>query len=354
MELYKSLLQFRDSNLNPIFVKEADDDRIVKVTRVNEKNRGKSLVELRFTEEEYMNIFIDDKDNYNNNASIIAACESRYSGNLFVDSYWGDDEMRGGYPIHYFNEENLTLFKNIIKLVNPPLANFQIGYNEGVGEFFYQNFSNEASEIGGYYADYYDETLKAGCLEYVNKNLCGKFDNFGIIEKECKEVYLTTVSSLIYFWDKTKTPHEDSLIDMFKNFVGQNNLEFDENLYEDYYNYWSNENWDGDGFNREVNRILDRLYNRLVEDIDPEELEKMQKFYKLLDKLNYSSGQWNNFPVQKTFGKKNENKIFRIEGFEDGKIKILHKPDKNNYYGVEKMYVEVDDFYNFLYHPELF
>jgi hypothetical protein len=141
---------------------------------------------------------------------------------------------------------------------------------------------------------------------------------------------------------------------MFKNFVEQNNLEFDEDLYEDYYAYWGNENWDGDGFNREVNRILDRLYNRLVENTDPEELEKMQKFYKLLDKLNYGAGQWYNFPAQKTFGKKNENKIFKIEGFEDGKIKILHKPDKNNFYGVEKMYVEVDDFYNFLYHPELF
>jgi hypothetical protein len=141
---------------------------------------------------------------------------------------------------------------------------------------------------------------------------------------------------------------------MFKNFVEQNNLEFDEDLYEDYYSYWDNENWDDAGFNREVNRILDRLHDRLVEDIDPEELEKMQKFYKLLDKFNYSVGQWNNFTAQKTFGKKNENRIFRIEGFEDGKIKILHKPDKNNYHDVEKMYVEVDDFYNFLYHPELF
>ena len=116
MELYKSLLQFRDSNLNPIFVKEADDDRIVKVKRVNETNRGKSLVELRFTEEEYMNIFVDDKDNHNNNASIIAACESRYSGNLFVDTYWGDDEMRQGYTLSYFNEENITLFRKILKL----------------------------------------------------------------------------------------------------------------------------------------------------------------------------------------------------------------------------------------------
>jgi hypothetical protein len=353
MELYQALVQFRDSDIDPLFVREADDDRIVQIKRVG-KNRGKSLVELRFTEEEYMNIFIDDKDNYNNNASLIAACESRYSGNLFVDTYWGDDEMRGGYPLHYFNEENLTLFRNIIKLVNPPLANFQIGNNEDVGEFFYQNFSNEAGEIGGYYADYYDETLKAGCLEYVNKKLCDKFTNYGIIEKECRELYLTTVDLLIGFWDSTNTPHEASLIDMFKNFVEQNNLEFDEDLYEDYYSYWDNENWDDAGFNREVNKILDRLHDRLVEDIDPEELEKMQKFYKLLDKFNYSVGQWNNFTTQKTFGKKNENRIFRIEGFEDGKIKILHKPDKNNYHDVEKMYVEVDDFYNFLYHPELF
>ena len=354
MELYQALVQFRDSNIDPLFVREADDDKIVKVKRVNETNRGKSLVELRFTEEEYMNIFIDDKDNHNNNAAVISACENRYSGNLFVDSYWGDDEMRQGYVMHYFNEENLTLFRNIIKLVNPPLAHFEIGNPEDVGEFFYKNFTDESSEIGGYYADYYDETLRAGCLEYVNKKLCGKFDNFGIIEKECKEVYLTTVSSLIYFWDKTKTPHEASLIDMFKNFVEQNNLEFDEDLFEDYYSYFDNENWDGDGFNREVNRILDRLHDRLTEDIDPEELEKMQKFYKLLDKLNYVAGRWYNFPVQKTFGKKNENRIFQVQGFEDGKITVLHKPDKNNFHGVEKLLVDVDNFYDFLYHPELF
>jgi len=354
MELYKSLLQFRDSNLNPIFVKEADDDRIVKVKRVNETNRGKSLVELRFTEEEYMMLFIDGKNDYNNNAAVIAACENRYSGNLFVDTYWGDDEMRQGYILSYFNEENITLFRKIIKLVNPILANFELGNNEDVGEFFYHNFSNEASEIGAYYADYYDEALKAGCLEYVNRKLCDKFTNYGIIEKECRELYLTTVSSLIYFWDKTKTPHDASLIDMFKNFVGQNNLEFDEDLYEDSYSYWDSENWDDAGFNKEVNRILDYLHDKIVEDFDPEELEKMQKFYNLMDKFGYVAGQWHNFPTQKTFGKKNEDNIFRVEGFKNGKIEILHKPDRNHYHGMLKLLVDVNDFYNFLHHPELF
>ena len=67
MELYDALIQFRDSNLDPMFIREADDDNIVKVKTVNEKNRGKSLVELRFTEEEFMEIFVDDKNEYNNN-----------------------------------------------------------------------------------------------------------------------------------------------------------------------------------------------------------------------------------------------------------------------------------------------
>ena len=171
MELYQALVQFRDSDISPMFVKEADDDRIVQIIKVA-KNRGKSLVELRFTEEEFMKIFIDDKDDWNNNASVIAACENRYSGNLFVDSYWGTDEMKGGYVFRYFNEENLQLLRNIFKLINPSLMNFELHNPEEAGDFFYKAFQDEADEIGYYYADYYDEALRAGCLEYVNRKLC--------------------------------------------------------------------------------------------------------------------------------------------------------------------------------------
>ena len=107
MELYQALVQFRDSDIDPMFVREADDDNVVKIIKVA-KNRGKSLVELRFTEEEFIKIFIDNENEYRNNSAVIAACENNYSSNLFVDSYWGRDEMRGGYPFHYFNEEKTT------------------------------------------------------------------------------------------------------------------------------------------------------------------------------------------------------------------------------------------------------
>lgn len=353
MELYQALVQFRDSDISPMFVKEADDDRIVQIKKVA-KNRGKSLVELRFTEEEYMKIFIDDSNEYNNNSGIIAACESRYSGNLFVDSYWGAEEMREGYVFHYFNEENLQLLRNIFKLINPSLTNFELHNPEEAGNFFYKAFRSESDEIGYYYADYYDDTLKAGCLEYVNKKLCNKFDNYGIIEKSCRELYVTTVDLLIGFWDSTGTSHEESIIEMLTNFVNKNNLEFDEDLYEDYYSYWDSENWNGDSFNREVNRNLEKVYERLTEDMEPEELENLRNFYVMLDKLNIQIGNWSVFPKQKTFGKPDEKKIFQVSDFEDGKIKVLYKKDKNNFHDVQKMLIPIEDFANFLYHPELF
>ena len=353
MELYQALVQFRDSDIDPLFVREADYDNVVKIIKVA-KNRGKSLVELRFTEEEYMKIFINDKDDWNNNSGVIAACESRYSGNLFVDSYWGTEEAKGGYVFHYFNEENLQLLRNIFKLINPSLMNFESHNPEEAGHFFYKAFQDEADEIGYYYADYYDDALRVGCLEYVNKKLCGKFDDYGIIEKSCRELYLTTVDILISFWDRTKTPHDASILDMLKNFVERNNLEFDEDLYEDYHAYWDNENWNGDSFNREVNRNLEKVYERLTEDMEPEELENLRNFYVMMDKLNIQIGNWSAFPKQKTFGKLDLNKIFQVSDFEDGKIKVLYKKDKNNYYDVQKMLIPIEDFANFLYHPELF
>jgi hypothetical protein len=262
--------------------------------------------------------------------------------------------MGGGYPFDYFNEENTQLLRNILKLVNPSLANFEVRYTEGVGAFFSKVFERESDDIAYYYADYYDEALKAGCLDYVNRRLCGKFDNYGIMEKSCREHYVTTVDFLIDFWDSTGTPHDESIIVMFKNFVSKNNLEFDEDLWQDYWDYWDGNNWDGDSFNREVNRILDRLYNRLTEDMEPEELENMKKFYVMMDKLNIQIGNWSAFPKQKTFGKLDLNKIFQVSDFEDGKIKVLYKKDKNNYYDVQKMLIPIEDFANFLYHPELF
>jgi hypothetical protein len=355
MELYQSLIQFRDSDLSPIFVKEADDFNVVSVERVSKSYRGKSLVKLVFTEEEYREIFINNEDNeYRNNIDVINACENNYSGNLFVDDYWGDEEMKEGYVISYFDEENLKLFREIIRVVNPSLYEFDLNDASDAANFFYSRFDNESSEIAYEFTERYDQSLKKGCLDYVNNKLCGKLTKYGIIEKECGEIYLTTVDILLDFWDEVEAPHDASIMDVFKKFAEKNDLILDEDLYEDYYSYFSYDEFNIDDFNKTVNRILERLKERVLEDFDENQLSEYQKFYELFKKLGLKLKSWQKFPKEKSFGEKT-NSIFKIIDFEGGKV-IVHYSKTGNFGGsnVEKMVMSFEDFNNFLYHPELF
>ncbi len=353
MELYQALIQFRDSDISPFFVREADEFDIVRIERISKSYRGKSLVRLKFTEDEYRKIFIDNENEYNNNISVINACESGY-GTLFVDDYWGDEEMKEGYILSYFNDENLKLYREIIKYTNPGLADFDMNDASEAANFFYEKFNSESSDIAWEYTHRYDDTLKKGCLEYVNGKLCGKLTNYGIIEKECGEAYLTTVDILLEFWDGIGAPHDSSIIDVLKTFVEKNNLEFDEDLYEDYYSYFDYKDFDSDGFNRDVNRTLERLKDRILEDFEEGHLIEYQKFYDLIKKSGVRIKQWAKFPKEKGFGKELPS-IFRVNDFDNGKVIVTYSKT-GNFGGdnMQKMVMDFEEFTNFLYHPELF
>jgi hypothetical protein len=354
VELYQALIQFRDSDLSPIFIKEADDFDVVRIERVSKSYRGKSLVKLEFTEKEYREIFINDEDGHNNNLNVIAACENNYSGNLFVDDYWGDEEMKEGYVLSYFDEENLKLFRDIIRLVNPSLSDFDLNDTTDAANFFYSKFNSEANDIAWEYTERYDQSLKKGCLDYVNGKLCGRLTNYGIIEKECGEVYLTTVDILLEFWDEVGAPQDASIMDVFKQFAEKHDLILDEDLYEDYYSYFSYEEFDNDGFNKTVNRTLERLKDRVLEDFDEGHLSEYQKFYELFKKLGLKIKKWEKFPQEKSFGEKNQS-VFIVNDFDNGKIIVTYS-ESGNFGGsnMQKMVMNFEDFKNFLYHPELF
>ena len=88
MSLYKALIDFRDNEKDPMWVKNSDDDGIVKIATVSGRNRGKSIIELYFSEEEFMSLFRDSKDNdYNNNNYYfnVAFGNYRYYDSVFID-----------------------------------------------------------------------------------------------------------------------------------------------------------------------------------------------------------------------------------------------------------------------------
>jgi hypothetical protein len=141
---------------------------------------------------------------------------------------------------------------------------------------------------------------------------------------------------------------------MFKNFVQQNDLEIDEDLYDDYYSYYDEKNFDNEGFQREVNRILERLKDRVLEDFEEGHLIEYQKLYDLVKKSGVRIKQWNKFPKEKGFGNELPS-MFKIDDFSDGKI-IVDYSKTGNFGGnnIQTMSMNFEDFKNFLYHPELF
>ena len=46
MSLYKALIDFRDNDNDPMWIRRYDDDNIVRVRSVNKTKRGKSLLYL--------------------------------------------------------------------------------------------------------------------------------------------------------------------------------------------------------------------------------------------------------------------------------------------------------------------
>ena len=48
MSLYKALIDFRDNDNDPMWIKQEDTDDIVRVRSINKTKRGKSLLSLDF------------------------------------------------------------------------------------------------------------------------------------------------------------------------------------------------------------------------------------------------------------------------------------------------------------------
>ena len=353
--LYETLVEFVNGETTANRVSFFDSENIIRVTRVNDNNRGKSLVYLNFDYEDYIKLFIPE-DGYNNNYLINVALGSGgyYGGHVFIDSYSTDNDWDEGYGFQQFNDENLNKVKEILTLLRPELSdiNLRDTSNENIVEisnFLRQEFDNEIDQLIYEYTDYYDSALVEGMRQYVKERFCGKLINFGIIEKRCGAVYMTTVSILISLWDKSGVDEDGTLTEVLKTIIEQNDLQFDEDLFEDYYTYYDSKNFDDEGYNREVGRQLDKILNKIEEGDNFEKYKKNADLYEKLSKLKYGKfNKWYEFPKQKSFGKESDAR-FNIIGIKDGKIHVQRTGGPNT-----NEFLDYENFMNFLYHPELF
>ena len=353
MSLYQALIDFRDNENTPMWIRQEDVDDIIRVRTVNKNKRGKSLIMLDFVKDEYIEMFTNvskDNDHSNNSYLINVALSGYHHDSLFIDTYYfGDEEMKEGYIFRYFSNENLELLKKILKFAAPHLVKNMESEHEEIGKWLLGNFPNEADEICSVYGYEYDETLVKGLRDYITNKFCNSFTAYGIIEKTCSSEYYTTIDNLINFWDRSGADKDVSLIEMFKTFIKNNDLGLDEDLHEDYYAYWDNSNFDQASFDRTVERELTKIMEKIEDQMDEGTLSLNLELHNFMLKAGYTFDRWYNFPSKKTFGEKPKDK-FRIESISDGKINIFASVGPFT----KKVSKNLEDFKLFLYHPELF
>jgi hypothetical protein len=357
-QLYQALKDFTEDLVTANFVRYEDDEDILRITRINEKNLGKSLVYLTFDTEDYVDLFARNNDETNNGYLIkVAFHGAYYGGNVFVDDYSMDYDWDEGYLLHYFNDENLDRVKQIVKILRPSLSVENLReQNDKVIEickWLKNEFSNEIDSIIYDYSSEYDEALVKGLRQYVTSKLCNALLPLNIFEKKCTNLYMTTVAILLNTWDKSSEDKDAKLSDMLKTSIDQLGIQFDEDLYEDYYAYFDSQNYDDEGFNRSVTWNLDKIMEKIENSDNIDSYRKNSEILEKLSKLKYSEfNKWYEFPSQKTFGEKTPNK-FIIQDVDDGKILITYSNHSKNEFN-QTVKIDYDTFLNFLYHPELF
>lgn len=356
MGLLNALIDIKEGKLEPKMLLRFDSEDIVSIEKIN-KNLGNCVVKLEFSEEQYVSIFYDTENEYYNNSYYLRIAFGNYYRQydyVFVDgSYMADEDWKQGYILTYFNDENIKKLREILKYISPKLSDFKIDDDtskEEVSRLIGELFSREIDYIGHEYATLYDDALVVGMKEYVKRRLCDKLSYANIIEQYCASKYFTTVNFLIKLWEKTESTDDDNILEVLRKFIKNNDLEFDEDLAEDYYSYYDYSNFDSDGFNREVERQLDKIFDSVYE--DKESYEQNVKIMDILFKYNIKFDNWNEFPSQKFYGQKNYDYKFHPISISDGELSVAIQKKEGGLYSTQRFTVPYDELNNFLLHPE--
>lgn len=306
----------------------------------NEKNRGESIIQIGFEDfDDYIKtIDLDDDDKW-----FLGMVNSTYSDYDFY-SMDGDDEWNGGYILRYFNNEELELLREIIKIILPVYANTDFSddkINSEICETLNEMFDYEIGSIISDYQIEMNRITRIGVERQVEDDLCNFFESYGIKKSEdydCYERYETTVDNLIKLYEeyqpKNKTIKSLLLAMSEDNAPGgwmYNTFEMIE---------WSEFN--SEGFNRDVNWNLEKIKDKV------EENENFNEYIDIFNEINknYTIDKWYNLP-------RNKDASFRITGIDIDDLTI-RVSISNNFKISNYVLNNLDEFYSLLYNYKLF
>ena len=325
---------------------KSTDDCMVGIT-YNDKNPGKSMIQLQFREEEYFNFFEFEEGQYDKSIleSIFGGGYYGYSFSI-IDSYYAYDEWKEGYLLHNLNAENYKRLEDIVKFLSPDISNLKTKddekYRVNIAKFLDSNFEWFGDRLREEYTELRNDYAEKKVEETAIKDIADVFQQYGVFRnKGVFTYYVSTVNVILSLYSMTQNKTA-TILELFEELGKEMDLgvgNYNEVAMEAY-------NWDGNKFNEVASEQLDKMMEQ-IED-EPEKFERFKEYGETLaklDKLGYEIGQQYKLPADET-------KTFRIEEIrkDDSKIILIHWDGMR---GQKRSYT-YEEFVNYLQSPELF
>jgi len=316
-------------------MENADD--VIYDFKYSVKSPFKSLVTLRFDEEDYIKLFNPSDEDmwYYNNIT------SSYDSYEWEDDYQAKQDFAEGYLLSYFNDENLTKVKQILSIIDPSSVPLETdGQKSSAGEKLLDMFNREIDDIVGDYVAEMNQCKTRAFIKEMKDTLCNPFFNYGIFTKYCFREYFTSVNLLVSLYDsmgdKTLTISEL----LFRVGSEMNLADWAEYIYET-----QCDDFDEESFDMYVSNNLDKILEKLEDESQYVDIYEYSELYKRLD---------SKYKINNRYETKSGREFFyRGINPENNRIlvQVFKKEDGG---GLEDRSYTEEEFNNFLVSPELF
>lgn len=259
---------------------------------------------------------------------------------LYEYDYAEEDFFQGYGPWYNMNSENIELFDKISLLINGKSYKHDSGFKEygEVAKSLEKIFGREISSIVTDWVTERNHEFLSVAEEKINRDINDALSQFGI-ELNGDYGFKITIANLWALYYQYDAFHL-SISDLLKKALSSQDLGGWE---EDRYEYQNDNYFDFTSFNREVERNLESILDKL----DDERFDS-KEYLQMVERIRkkYGLGEVIQLPKNKKFA-------FKIDGFEREGNKIvlsLIKPSRE----IIKIKLSEEGLNRLLYFPELF
>lgn len=339
--LVKSLRQFSKGQMTERELIESDPSiRDIKT----KEPLGSSIISIDFHDDEkfFKSLDLDENDTW-----FAKMIFSSYDSYEFIDYYTVQEDFKEGYIIYReLNKENEEKLLKISSIIIPE-KKFDLSdedFRKELSNKLNELFENEIDSILSDYTSEKNYGMSQSAKEYVDKEINDLLEELGFELKRKFDIISTTPGNLIMWATKLQINKTD-VVSLFNQIVGNYGKSIG-GWYENPYEFEAYDNFNKESFNREVERNLDKILEKIEEYFDKGE-NKLKDFIELMNRIK------SKFKMNVLYElPKDKNISFTIKGFDRDDMKILVTLRKK--LQQRNLKLSEDNFYKLLYQKELF